>query len=143
MIAARQQEFDMEFTAQLEGEVQNGQRSGITAFYNSDYHYDIFVTKNANGCEICLRKRVADIDVVVASCPIDYKNSISLKIVSDAEWYTFFYEKDGEFVELGRGKTTLLATEITHPMTFTGTFLGIFTEQGDIAVTHASAKELI
>ena len=142
MIAARQQFFDSEMVAQREGEVKPGQRSGITAFYNSDYHYDIFVTKNTNGYEICLRKRVADIDVVVASHPIDYKNSIRFKITSDAEWYTFLYEKDGEFVELGRGKTTLLATEITHPMTFTGTFLGIFTEQGDISVTNVKVREL-
>ena len=142
MIAARQQFFDSEMIAQLEGEVKPGQHSGITAFYNSDYHYDIFVTKNTNGYEICLRKRVADIDVVVASHPINYKNSIRFKITSDAEWYTFFYEKDGEFVELGRGKTTLLATEITHPMTFTGTFLGIFTEQGDISVTNVKVREL-
>jgi alpha-N-arabinofuranosidase len=142
MIAARQQEFDMEFTAQLEGEVQNGQRSGISAFYNSDYHYDIFVAKEQDVYRVCLRKRVADIDVVVASHLIDYKKSIRFKIVSDAEWYTFFYENNGEFIELGRGKTTLLATEVTHPMTFTGTFWGVFSEQGNIAVTHVSAKEL-
>ncbi len=142
MIAARQQEFDMEFTAQLEGEVQNGQRSGISAFYNSDYHYDIFVAKEQDVYRVCLRKRVADIDVVVASHLIDYKKSIRFKIVSDAEWYTFFYENNGEFMELGRGKTTLLATEVTHPMTFTGTFWGVFSEQGNIAVTHVSVKEL-
>ena len=45
-------------------------------------------------------------------------------------------------MELGRGKTTLLATEVTHPMTFTGTFFGVFTEHGDISVTYVSAKEL-
>jgi hypothetical protein len=85
---------------------------------------------------------VADIEVIVASCPIEYNNSIRFKIESDAEWYTFFYENNGEFIELGRGKTTLLATEVTHPMTFTGTFWGVFSEQGNIAVTHVSVKEL-
>ena len=142
MIATRQQEFNIEAVAQLEGEIQNGQRSGLTAFYNSDYHYDILITKDEGGHKVCLRKRVADIDVIVASCTIDYRNSIRFKIISNAEWYTFFYEADGKFVELGRGKTSLLATEITHPMTFTGTFLGIFTEQGNIAVTSVSVKEL-
>ena len=142
MIAARQQEFDMEVTANIEGEIQNGQRSGLTAFYNSDYHYDILITNDEGQHCVCLRKRVADIDVVVASHVIEYNGSIRFKIVSNAEWYTFFYENDGSFVELGRGKTSLLATEITHPMTFTGTFLGIFTEQGNIAVTSVSVKEL-
>ncbi len=142
MIAARQQAFDMEVIAQLEGEIQKGQRSGITAFYNSDYHYDILISKDDDGHKICLRKRVADIDVIVASHPVDYRNSIRLKIESNAEWYTFFYEKDGDFIELGRGKTSLLATEVTHPMTFTGTFIGVFTEQGNITVTQVSVKKL-
>ena len=142
MIAARQQAFDMEVIAQLEGEIQNGQRSGLSAFYNSYHHYDILITKDQDGHKVCLRKRVADIDVTVACHPIDYHNSIRFKIESNAEWYTFFYEKDGNFVELGRGKTSLLATEITDPMTFTGTFLGVFSEKGSIAVTHVAAKEL-
>ena len=142
MICARQQGFDMEFTAQLKGEIQNGQCSGISAFYNSFFHYDILITKEENVHKVCLRKRVADIDVIVASQEIEYNGSIRFKIESDAYWYTFFYENNGSFVELGKGKTTLLATEVTHPMTFTGTFLGVFTEQGDIAVTSVIAKEL-
>ena len=142
MIAARQQAFSIEAVAQIEGEVQNGQRSGLTAFYNSDYHYDILITKDNGGHKICLRKRVADIDVIVASHKIDYNNSIRFKIVSSPEWYTFFYENGGRFIELGRGKTSLLATEVTHPMTFTGTFIGVFTEQGNISVTCVSVKEI-
>ena len=90
---------------------------------------------------MCLRKRVSDIDVVVASHTVDYKGVISLKIECDADWYTFYYEKDGAFVELGRGKTAMLATEVTHPMTFTGTFFGVFTEQGNINVKNVTAKE--
>lgn len=142
MIAARQQAFDMEIVAQLEGEVENGQRSGLSAFYNSYYHYDILITKEQGEHRVCLRKRVADIDVVVSSCAIKYNGSIRFKIVSDANWYTFFYESQGEYVELGRGKTTLLATEVTDPMTFTGTFIGVFTEGGTIDVTSVDAKEL-
>jgi hypothetical protein len=36
----------------------------------------------------------------------------------------------------------LLATEVTYPMSFTGTFFGVFTEQGKIGVKSVSAKEL-
>ena len=142
MIAARQQSFNVEIIAQLEGELQNAQRAGLTAFYNSDYHYDILITKDKESYLVCLRKRVADIDVIVASCPIEYHNFIRFKIVADAEWYTFFYEKNGEFAELGRGKSSLLATEVTHPMTFTGTYLGVFCEQGKISVSRITAREL-
>ena len=142
MIAVCHQEFCMEAVTQLEGDVQIGQCTGLTAFYNSDYHYDILITKDANGqYYVCLRKRVADIDVITARHPIDYQGSIRLMIISDEEWYTFYYEKDNDFVELGRGRTSLLCTEITHTMTFTGTYWGIFTENGEIAVTYVGIKQ--
>ena len=142
MIAFRQGAFDMEFFAHLEGTVDEGQCSGISAFYNSFYHYDIFVTKEQGKHKICLRKRVADIDTVVASHLIDYNGSVRLKIVCNEEWYTFFYENNGELCELGRGRTTLLATEGTYPMSFTGTFLGVFSERGEIIVKSVMAKEI-
>ena len=144
MILVRQQGFCMETDAQLEGDVQIGQYSGLTAFYNNDYHYDILITKEADEKHyVCLRKHVADIDVITARHAIDYQGSVRFKIISDDEWYTFYYEKNGEFIELGRGRTSLLCTEITHTMTFTGTFWGIFTEHGEIAVTYAAVKELL
>ena len=144
MIAVRQQAFGMEMVAKLEGDVQIGQCSGLTAFYNSDYHYDVLLTKEADGQHyVCLRKRIADIDVIVARHAIDYQGSIQLKITSDEECYAFYYEKNDDFVELGRGKTALLCTEITHTMTFTGTYWGIFSENGEIAVTHVAAKALL
>lgn len=142
MVAVRQQAFDMEARAELKGEIECGARAGLSAFYNSFYHYDILITKEQDSYKVCLRKRICDIDVIVAAHQIDYCGSIRFKITSDREWYTFFYEKDGNFVELGRGKTSLLATEITDPMTFTGTFLGVFCEQGSIAVTNVTVKEL-
>ena len=141
MIAVRQTAFDIEAIAELKGEIRHGQRSGICAYYNNEYHYDIFVTKGQDGHTVCLRKRVADIDVVVAACPTDYDGSVRFKIVADDEWYKFYYEKDGEFVELGRGKTSLLATEV-NGRSFTGTFIGAFSEQGDVAVTSFAVKAL-
>ncbi|MBO5312984.1 MAG: glycoside hydrolase family 43 protein [Clostridia bacterium] len=141
MIAVRQTSFDVEAVVTLKGEIHSGQRSGLSAFYNSDYHYDAFVTKDSDGYAVCLRKRVADIDVIVATHRLDYHGSVRLKLIADDEWYRFFYEKDSEFTELGRGKTSLLATE-ANGRSFTGTFLGVFTEMGDIAVTDVTVKEL-
>lgn len=142
MIACRQQAFDMDARAVLKGEIKDGQRSGLSAFYNSYYHYDVLVTNEQGAHKVCLRKRVADIDVIVASHEIDYNGEITLRIKSDSEKYTFCYERNGELIELGTGKTAMLATEVTSPMTFTGTYLGVFTEGGDISVTSVSAKEL-
>ncbi|MBP3494967.1 MAG: glycoside hydrolase family 43 protein [Clostridia bacterium] len=141
MIALRQEEFDIEATIQLEGEIQCSQRSGLSAFYNNEYHYDIFITKEQDGYAVCLLKQVADINVIVAAHKVDYNGSIRFKVVANDEWYTFFYEKDKEFVELGRGATSLLATEV-NGRSFTGTFLGVFSEQGNIAVKSVTVKEL-
>lgn len=142
LIAMRQPLFNMEFSAHLDGAVEEGQRSGISAFYNSFYHYDIYVTKEQGEHKVCLRKRICDIDTVVASQTIDYRDNIRFKIVCDEDWYSFFYEVDGSFVELGKGRTALFATEATYPMTFTGTFLGVFAENGEINIKNVSAKEL-
>ena len=142
MVAFRQQSFDMEVTVELRGEIQDGQNAGLSAFYNSDYHYDILITKEQKGYRVCLRKRVADIDIIASTHLIEYKGTMRFKIVSDAEWYTFLYECDGDFVELGRGKTSLLATEVTAPMTFTGTFFGVFSENGKIQLARVEAREI-
>ena len=51
------------------------------------------------------------------------------------------YEKNGEFVELGKGATALLCTE-TNGRSFTGVFLGVFTENGEITVENVALREL-
>ena len=142
MLAVRQQEFCMEATVRLSGTIAEGQCAGLSAFYTSEYHYDILVTRREGALCVCLRKRVADIDVVVASHPIEETEDFRLGIESDAEWYTFFYEKDGERVNLGRGKTALLCTEATHPTTFTGVYWGVFCENGTVGVTHFAVRRL-
>lgn len=141
MLAIRQEEFNVEAVLSLEGEIECGQCSGLSAFYNSDYHYDIFITKEQGKCAVCLRKQVADINVIVAYCPVDYKGKIRLKLVANDEWYTFLYERNGEFVELGKGATSLLCTEV-NGRSFTGTFLGAFSENGNIAITGFEVKTL-
>ena len=142
MLAVRQQEFCMEANVRLSGTIAEGQCAGLSAFYTSEYHYDILVTRREGALCACLRKRVADIDVVVASHPIEETEDFRLGIESDAEWYTFFYEKDGERVNLGRGKTALLCTEATHPTTFTGVYWGVFCEDGTVGVTHFAVRRL-
>ena len=139
MIALRQEEFNVEATIELEGEIQAGQFSGLSAFYNNEYHYDALITKTQDSYLVCLRKQVSDINVITTAHKIDYNGSIRFKLIANDEWYTFFYEKDGEFIEIGKGTTSLLATEV-NGRSFTGTFLGVFSENGDIAVKNATVK---
>ena len=142
MIGVRQQAFCMATTALLQGDIAEGQCSGLSAFYSSNYHYDILITKENGSCYICLRKRIGDILVIVAKHEIQYTGSIRLKIVSNEELYTFYYENGSEFVELGSGMTAMLCTETMRPKGYTGMFWSVFTENGEISLSHFETIEI-
>ena len=140
LIAVRQPEFCVEAETSMSGEVTAGQRSGLTAFYNWFTHYEIFITQKEDGYYVCLGKHIGDIEVVTASQKIDYKGSIRLKVESDNEWYTFFYKLDDEWMELGRGLTAMLCTETTYLMTYTGVYIGLFSEKGTASFADFELK---
>lgn len=146
-IGVRQKSFEMEaeVTVSLKAKETNGNavhtekesavntevRAGITAYYNDSYHYDLYVTKDEQGkAKVCLAKHIHDIFAVTASLDVDSTEDVSLKITSDREYYSFYYKKDGTYILLGRGLTIGLATETTRTMTFTGTYIGLFAENG-------------
>lgn len=128
-------------------DVREGNRAGLTAFYNDSYHYEIYVTKDGSSRKVCLAKHVHDIFAVTASVDIsdtDIKSSsdagiaddndkwINLRMTSDRDHYYFYYanEDNKEYKLLGTAVTVGLATETTMTMTFTGTYIGMFAENG-------------
>ncbi|HEY9575912.1 MAG TPA: glycoside hydrolase family 43 protein [Lachnospiraceae bacterium] len=118
-----------------------GMRAGITAYYNDSYHYEIYLTKENGKWKVCLAKHIHDIFVVTAGVEIACAENITLKIRSDKTYYRFYYSRDGEnFVELGSGLVIGLATESTKSMTFTGTYLAMFAENGKASFKDFSVK---
>ncbi|MGB8451524.1 MAG: glycoside hydrolase family 43 protein [Anaerocolumna sp.] len=108
-----------------------GMRAGLTAFYNNSYHYEIYLTGKSDTYKICLAKHIHDIFAVTASVEIPRAYNIILRMVSDKTYYRFSYSLDGEhFIELGTGLVVGLCTESTKTMTFTGTYIGLFAENG-------------
>ncbi len=131
LVAVRQPEFCIEAETCMEGDIVPGQRSGLTAYYNDSAHYEIFLTRRADEHYVCLSKRVGDIEVVTAAQEIDdYKGTVYLKLKTDRQWYTFYYKIGDDWRELGRGMTAFLCTEATCTMTYTGVFIGLFSEKG-------------
>ena len=63
-----------------------------------------------------------------------------MKVESDKEWYTFFYKLDDEWMELGRGLTAMLCTETTYLMTYTGVYIGLFSEKGTASFADFELK---
>ena len=62
---------------------------------------------------------------------IDFDGMIEFQIETGSEDYHFRYRLDGDWIEIGTGKTAGLCTEGTMTMTFTGTFLGLFASKGE------------
>lgn len=131
-IGIRQKGFETVSTVKvsLMNEVQ-GIRAGLSAFYNDSYHYEIYLTKESNGYKVCLAKHIHDIFAITAGVEIPAGENVILKIVSDKTYYKFSYSLDGEhFAALGSGLTVGLCTESTRTMTFTGTYISMFAENG-------------
>lgn len=143
-IGVRQKGFETVSTAvvSLLDAVQ-GMRAGLTAYYNDAYHYEIYLSRELDRWKVCLAKHVHDIFTVTASAEIPAAENVMLRIVSDKTYYRFSYSLDGEtFVELGSGLVVGLCTESTRNMTFTGTYLGMFAENGCAAFENFHVKVL-
>lgn len=137
-IGVRQKDFDTVTTMKLRplGETQ-GMRLGLTAYYNKDYHYEIYLTRELEQWKIGLAKHVHDIFAVTEQTQVELPKdgNLWLRVESDREKYTFLYSTDGEtYRKLGTGLAVGLCTEGTRTMTFTGTYLAMFAERADAEV---------
>lgn len=145
-IGVRQKGFDTIASMKLcpKEDVQ-GMRAGLSAYYNSDYHYEIYLTRELDRWKVCLAKHVHDIFAVTAQMETELSadGGIWFRVETDREYYTFLFSTDGEhYTELGTGLTVGLCTESTRTMTFTGTYLAMFAEQADVEVTKFDVKVL-
>jgi xylan 1,4-beta-xylosidase len=129
-LGIRQKEFHTVTTVRLNLKLELGTIAGLTAYYMDTHHYDIRVNCKENGMCIELNKAIYDMECV-ASCSDIEGDFIDLRICSDRDKYYFSYSVDGqEFKELGSALTAGLSTEAIEVNTFTGTYLGIFAQNG-------------
>lgn len=131
-IGVRQKGFETVSTVNVGvKEPVQGMRAGLTAYYNDSYHYEIYLTRELDTWKVCLAKHVHDIFTTTASMEIPTAENVTLRIISDKTLYRFSFSTDGEhFTELGTGLVVGLCTESTKCMTFTGTYIGMFAENG-------------
>jgi alpha-N-arabinofuranosidase len=127
----RQQAFTVEAAALLKAPGTG--RAGISAFYNNDYHYDLYVDRTADGSlDVVFNRRIHDFEAETFRQRIAGSGEIQLRIRADREYYMFSYRctDSGGWIEAGKGLCAGLCTETTHTMTFTGVYLGIFASFG-------------
>lgn len=131
LLAVRQQAFDNCVTAKMMGDFTIGQASGITVFYNQNAHYDIFLSREDDGFYVNLRRQLFDLNIITERHKIDYNGSIGLRIDTETAFYSFSYELDGNWIHLGKGMVAGLCKEAIFPLSFTGCYLGMFSEKGE------------
>lgn len=143
-LGIRQKEFCIEATVSV-SVIKSAEkmRAGMTAYYNKAFHYDIFIEKNKDKYQITLGKQLFDIQANVSTVNIGDKFGIFLRMITDKEFYKFYYSLDGiDYKYLGQGLTAGLCTEITERMTFTGVYIGMFAENGEAAFRDFSVSIL-
>lgn len=142
-LGIRQQEFAMlAQTKVVLDRTGEGQKAGLAAYYNQNYHYAIYVTKEQSRNYVVLAKKVHDLFATTAKVGIDFAGTIEFQIETGTEDYRFRYRLVDDWIEVGTGKTAGLCTEGTMTMTFTGTFLGLFASNGEAYFQYFSVQSL-
>ena len=72
---------------------------------------------------------------------VHQRENIHFRIIGNPLEYDFWYSEDGKYYEkLGCGSTAGLATEGTMYMSFTGTYIGMFSENAEGHFRNFSVK---
>lgn len=141
VLSFKQPEFTTTLTACLNTEKCSAARAGVAAYYNNDYHYEIYIGNDENGKYIGFYKHIHDMGAELAHIPITEETLSSfllVKIDTDREKYTFSYALSDSpnlnsrlaYKTVGSGLNAGLSTEGTRTMTFTGTLFSLFAENG-------------
>ena len=142
VLSFKQPEFTTSLKAVLKIKDSTAKRFGVAAYYNNDYHYEIYVGSDESGKYVGFYKHIHDMGAELAHIPIskeDENLNLLVKIDTDREKYTFSYaladttNLDAKIAchEIGSGLNAGLSTEGTRTMTFTGTLFSLFAENGN------------
>ncbi len=137
ILSFKQPEFTTTLCVQMDLKGTEARRAGVAAYYNNDYHYEIYVGNDSQGKYIGFYKHIHDMGVELVRIPVtEEADTVLFKVDTDREKYTFSYalESDGsvikEYEAVGSGLNAGLSTEGTRTMTFTGTLFSLFSESG-------------
>ncbi len=123
-IGQRQKEMSGECSTELDfAPTGNNEEAGITVFQTANFHYDLFVTLRDDKRVAVLRKTVGDLSEEAATMPLA-GNVQQLKVMMEPDNYHFMVKKDSGWVEIGKGITNLIATEVAQ--VWSGAFIGMY-----------------
>lgn len=130
-IGRRQQHFNVRVQTLMDFlPADENEKAGLTVFHTNEHHYDLMIAQKNGNRIATLRKRVGDMLTMSSSILLPSQGKVLLRIDSTKLTYSFFVgtcEKDLKLV--GQGRTQLISTECMVS-TFTGCYLGLFSEGG-------------
>jgi alpha-N-arabinofuranosidase len=140
----KQQSFTIEAAASISQYAPPGTRAGLTAFYNESYHYEVAVEWEEQGLAILVNRRIHDMEAVTFKSPLNAAaKDIELRITSDPQWYYFSYRlPNGLWRDCGKAMTAGLCSEGTWYKTFTGVYIGLFSNGGAANFSAFTLKNL-
>ncbi len=125
-MGVRQKEWNVRAQTKVTADSCCTTQAGITAYYNNDYYYAFYVSRDEQGSCVVISGRVHGMECVSIRKSIPKIEAVELRIEADQKEYRFSYRVNDEWVEAGTTRTAGLCTEGTMTMTFTGTYLGVF-----------------
>jgi alpha-N-arabinofuranosidase len=136
-VGRRQCHWDVTVRTQLDfSPMHDGEESGLTIFYQNEYHYEIAIVRASGNTRLIVRRRIGDLSAVVSDQPAP-SGPIILAIKADKLQYQMGYESGGRFVPLATGSTQHLSCEAA-PVGFTGVYFAMYaTGNGRPAATPA------
>jgi alpha-N-arabinofuranosidase len=125
-IGRRQQHFACEVSTLIHYNPQEeGTEAGLTVYMSHEFHYALYLTRKEGRLLVAVRKKVADIELVVSEYQI-LEQPVILQIIAEKEKYRFGFRlnEDSEFHELAAGQTRLLSQEVSGG--FSGVYIAIY-----------------
>ncbi len=138
MLLFRQRGFRERMSATIETASLTGD-AGITVYLSSDYHYRMEVRKESQGVSCALIRHIHDYEAQTERITLPMKDTISLEIRSDDEYYYFYVEG----MPIARATVYALSAEGCMDMCFTGSLFGVYAAGGDAVFLDGIEMESI
>lgn len=123
-IGRRQQYFDCVATTSIDFvPKKDNEEAGLSVFHMPDGHYDIFIRQKGSKREVVLRYVLGKI-VHEEKTAILSNGNVQLRVEAHKSTYTFSYQQEGSYKELGTVETKFLSSEVLGG--FVGVFIGVF-----------------
>ncbi|MGE5558921.1 MAG: glycoside hydrolase family 43 protein [Bacillota bacterium] len=124
-IGRRQEHFECTVSALVDFQPQTeGEEAGLTVLMNEEHHYEIAVTREDGSRQVMVRRRIGDLQKVVAREPAP-EGPVILQITTKPHYYHFEYGREGEPpCRISTAATRYLAQEVAGG--FTGVYFGMY-----------------